>query len=106
MLHLVGILSSRFAHDARSQEHKTFELIYSIFCALIRCDSLYKLYHCSPIWIIIHHVSSMYITPLNHIPNKYLTSDILYSSLLFYYSALNVTKNCTIIKLWNDLETF
>jgi len=48
----------------------------------------------------------MYITPQNHIPNKYLTSDILYLSLLFYYSTLNVTKNYMIIKLWNDLDTF
>ena len=24
MLHLVGFLSSRFTHDARSQEHKTY----------------------------------------------------------------------------------
>jgi len=52
------------------------------------------------------HVSSMYITPQNHILNKYLTSDILYWSLLFYYSTLNLTKNYTIIKLWNGLDTF
>jgi len=52
------------------------------------------------------HVSSVYITLQKHIPNKYLTSDILYSSLLFYYSTLNATKNYTIFKLWDDLDIF
>ena len=34
MLHFVGILSSRFAHDARSQEHKdcsTFNVLTNVF---------------------------------------------------------------------------
>ena len=29
LLHLVGILSSRFAHDARSQEHKIFNIFHN-----------------------------------------------------------------------------
>jgi len=38
LLHLAGILSSRFAHDARSQEHKVeqvFIVKYFVFCAYV-----------------------------------------------------------------------
>jgi len=31
LLHLVGILSSRFTHDARSQEHKSSEMLCLVF---------------------------------------------------------------------------
>ena len=34
LLHLVGFLSSRFTHDARSQEHK----VCGLFFGLERCD--------------------------------------------------------------------
>ena len=37
-MHLAGILSSRFAHDARSQEHKVeqvFIVKYFVFCAYV-----------------------------------------------------------------------
>ena len=40
-MHLVGILSSRFAHDARSQEHKTLSQFVLQYFLLFHCSCFY-----------------------------------------------------------------
>ena len=38
VLHLVGFLSSRFTHDARSQEHKAYNLMFVGPCIIVKTE--------------------------------------------------------------------
>jgi hypothetical protein len=76
------------------------KLVHNIYTLRteVTSSSLCKLYHCSPIWIIVHHMyllrTSFHRTALQ---TTILTSDILYTSL-FYCKAVNFTQKHTIFK--------
>jgi hypothetical protein len=61
-------------------------------------SSLCKLYHPSPIWIIIHHTYILCTSFHRTTPDNVLMADILYSSL-FYHSTGILTKTILLLSV-------